>query len=235
MAELIRYERRDAAAVIVIDDGKANALSSSMVAAVNAGLDRAEQDGAGAVVLCGRPGRFSAGFDLSVMTSGPDALFGLVKSGAELALRLYLFPRPVVIACTGHALAAGAVLLCSVDLRIGAAGEFKIGLNEVAIQLPLPVFAMELARDRLAPRCFTQAVTQARIFDPDGAREAGYLDEVVASDDVVDIALSHALRLAALPDPAFRLTKERERRETVGRVRATLDTDIAQLTAPVPR
>jgi len=234
MAELIRYERHAAVALITLDDGKANALSPAMVTAANAALDRAEQEAAGAVVLCGRPGRFSAGFDLSVMTSGPEALFGLVKSGAELALRLYLFPRPVVIACTGHALAAGAVLLCSADLRVGAAGAFKIGLNEVAIQLPLPVFALELARDRVAPRFFTQAVSQARIFDPDGARDAGYLDEVVASGEVLDAALAHAARLAALPDPAFRLTKERERRATVGRIRATLDSDIALLTAPVP-
>ena len=234
MTELVRYERRDAVALITLDDGKANALSPAMVAAVNAAFDRAEDDAASAVVLTGRPGRFSAGFDLSVMTAGPDALFGLVKSGAELALRLYLFPRPLVIACTGHALAAGAVLLCAADLRLGTTGEFKIGLNEVAIQLPLPVFAMELARERLAPRYFSQAVTQARIFNPAGAVEAGYLDEIAPAETLLDVAVAHATRLGALPDPAFRLTKERERRETVARIRATLDADIATLTAPVP-
>ncbi|MEO8602403.1 MAG: crotonase/enoyl-CoA hydratase family protein, partial [bacterium] len=145
MTELVRYERRDSLALITLDDGKANALSPAVVAAANAAFDRAEAEAVSAVVLSGRAGRFSAGFDLSVMTAGLEALFSLVKSGAELALRLYLFPRPVVIACTGHALAAGAVLLCAADRRIGTAGEFKIGLNEVAIQLPLPVFALELA------------------------------------------------------------------------------------------
>jgi len=234
MGDPVCYERRDAIALITLDDGKANALSPPTVAALNAALDRAEREAAGAVVLAGRPGRFSAGFDLRVMTGGPQALFDLVTAGAELALRLYEFPRPVVAACTGHALAAGAVLLCAADLRIGAHGDFKIGLNEVAIQLPLPVFAMELARARLAPRHFTQAVTQARIYDPTGASAIGYLDEVVAAEALLDTARAHATRLAGLPDPAFRLTKQRERGAIVARIRATLEADIGMLTAPVP-
>jgi enoyl-CoA hydratase len=139
-----------------------------------------------------------------------------------------------VIACTGHALAAGAVFLCAGDVRIGAEGPFKLGLNEVSIQLPLPVFAMELARARLAPRWFTQAVTQARLFDPAGACEAGFLDETAPAEALLDAALQRAGRLAALPDPAFRLTKDRERRATVAAIRATLVEDIAALTAPVP-
>lgn len=234
MSELVGYERRDAVALLTLDDGKANAVSPAMVAAANAALDRAEREAAGAVVLAGRPGRFSAGFDLSVMTAGQDALFGLVKSGAEFALRLFEFPRPVVIACTGHALAAGAVFLCAADFRLGAAGAFKLGLNEVAIQLPLPVFALELARARLTPRWLTRSVTQAHIFDPAGAVEAGFLDAVTDPARVVDDAVAQATRLAALPDPAFRLTKQRERGALVAHIRATLDADIRTLTAPVP-
>ena len=229
----VRYERRDAVALITLDDGKANAVSPALVAALNAALDRAEAE-AQAVVLAGRPGRFSAGFDLSVMTGGIDAMRALITSGAEVALRMYMFPRPLVIACTGHALAAGAVFLCTADVRMGAAGPFKLGLNEVSIQLPLPTFAMELARARLAPRWFTQSVTQARIYDPAGACEAGYLDEVAPAETVVDAALARAAQLAALPDPAFRLTKERERGAIVAAVRATLDADIDTLTMPVP-
>ena len=229
----VRYERRDAVALITLDDGKANAVSPALVAALNATLDRAEAE-AQAVVLAGRPGRFSAGFDLSVMTGGIDAMRALITSGAEVALRMYMFPRPLVMACTGHALAAGAVFLCTADVRIGAAGPFKLGLSEVSIQLPLPTFAMELARARLAPRWFTQSVTQARIYDPEGACEAGYLDEVVPAETVIDAALQRAAQLATLPDPAFRLTKARERGAAVAAVRATLKTDIDTLTMPVP-
>ena len=231
--DAVRYESRDAVALITLDDGKANAVSPALVAALDAALDRAERE-AQAVVLAGRPGRFSAGFDLSVMTGGVEAMRALVLSGAEVALRMYTFPRPLVMACTGHALAAGAVFLCAGDLRLGAQGPFKIGLNEVSIQLPLPVFAMELARARLAPRWFTQSVTQARIYDPAGACEAGYLDEVVAAEALLDAALQRAGQLAALPDPAFRLTKDRERRAAVAGIRATLAADIDSMTAPVP-
>jgi enoyl-CoA hydratase len=231
--EAVRYALQDRVAVLHVDDGKANALSPALIAALHAALDRAEREAA-AVLLAGRPGRFSAGFDLSIMTSGLDGLRGLVKAGAELLLRLYLHPRPVVAACTGHALAAGALVLLASDLRIGARGAFKIGLNEVAIQLTLPVFGMELARDRLATRWFTQATTQARIFDPESACEAGYLDLLAAPDALLETALEHAQRLAVLPHPAFRDTKLRERSGTVERIRATLDGDIATLTTPVP-
>lgn len=228
----VRYELRDAVAVITLDDGKANALSPRMIAAINGALDRAERE-AQAVVVVGRPGRFCAGFDLGVMTRGLEPMRALVTSGAELALRLFEFPRPVVIACTGHALAAGAVLLCAGDLRIGARGEFKIGLNEVAIQMPVPIFALELARARLSKRHFSQAVAQARIYDPVDACDAGYLDQAVEPEVLIETALAHGRRLAALPDPAFRATKDRERRVLIDHIRATLVADVISLTTPV--
>jgi len=231
-ADPVHYALRDGVAVITMDDGKANALSPARIVELNAALDRAGAE-AQAVLLAGRPGRFSAGFDLKVMTGGADGLRELVTAGANLALRLYAFPRPVVAACTGHALAAGAVLLCAADLRIGASGDFKIGLNEVSIQLPLPIFALELARDRLSKRWFTQAVTQARIFDPPGARDAGYLDLLATPETLLAAAFDHAARLATLPAPAFELTKERERGASIAHIRATLAADMALLTAPV--
>lgn len=230
---MVAYALDDHLATLTLDDGRVNALSPATIAALHRALDRAEREAA-AVLLVGRPGRFSAGFDLSVMTGGLEGLRGLVKAGAELLLRLYLFPRPVVAACTGHAIAAGALLLLASDLRIGARGQFKIGLNEVAIQLTLPVFAMELARDRLATRWFTAAVTQAHIFDPDGACEAGYLDQLAAPEALLSTAQAQARRVAALPHPAFCETKQRERGATVERIRATLDEDIDRLTTPVP-
>lgn len=225
----VRYEVRDGIAVITMDDGKANALSHETIEALHACLDRAERE-AQAILLTGREKRLSGGFDLTVMTSTPEATRNLVTAGAELMLRLYMFPRPVVVACTGHALAAGAILLLVADTRIGAEGDFKIGLNEVAIHMTLPVFAVELARDRLSKRHFSAAVTQARIFDPVGAKDAGYLDASAQPEALLDTALDHARRLAALPDPAFRDTKRRERGATVKFIRDTLAVDIAQLT-----
>jgi len=229
--EAVRYERRDNIALITMDDGKANAISHAVIDALRACLDRAEREAA-AVVLIGRDRRLSGGFDLTTMMSGPEAVRGLVTAGAELLLRLYTFPRPVVVACTGHALAAGAIMLLVADARIGAGGDFKIGLNEVSIQMTLPVFAMELARARLSKRHFTAATTQARVYDPQSAVDAGYLDATAPPERLLETALEHARRLAALPNPAFRDTKDRERRATVQFIRATLAADMATLTAP---
>jgi enoyl-CoA hydratase len=228
MSDSVHYEVVERVARITFDDGKANALSHDAIDAIHAALDRADvETDAGALVFAGRPGRFSAGFDLSVMKSGIDQARGLARAGAELALRFYLSPRPVVLACTGHALAAGAIVLMAGDVRIGAAGDFKIGLNEVAIGVPVPAFATELARDRLSRRHLTAATVLATIYDPDGARDAGYLDTVVAPEQVVDAATARAQELAAtLNLRAFATTRRTLRGGIADAVRAGLDADL---------
>jgi enoyl-CoA hydratase len=213
----IGYQLEGTVAALHFDDGKANALSQVAIDGLNAALDRAEKE-AGAVILAGRPGRFSAGFDLSSMKAGPDAVRSLVSAGAELLLRLYEAPLPIVAACSGHALAMGAVLLLGSDLRIGAAGDFKIGLNEVSIHMTLPVFAVEIARDRLSRRHFQRAVIQAEIYGPDGAVDAGYLDRVVPAERLAEEARAEAERLAGLPRRAFSETKQRVRGASVERI-----------------
>jgi enoyl-CoA hydratase len=227
----VGYAREGDVAVIRLDDGKANALSHDVLDGLHVALDRAEQE-ARSVVIAGRDGRFSAGFHLPTMTAGTAEMQGLVTAGAELLLRIYLFPRPVVVACTGHALAAGALVVLVGDTRVGAEGDFKIGLNEVAIGMQLPVFAVELARDRLSKRHFTAATMQARIYDPAGAVDAGFLDAVVAADEVVAAATAEAARLAELRTGAYAETKDRARTTTVDFVRATLADDMAQIMVP---
>ena len=236
MTDLVRYQLdasvSDASvAVLSMDDGKANALSHEMIQALHATLDRAEKE-ASAVLLLGRERRMSAGFDLATMTKSVDAMQELVISGAELLLRMYLFPRPLLIGCTGHALAAGALLLLVGDERLGPHGAFKIGLNEVSIQMPLPIFAVELARDRLSKRHFSAATMQARIYDPTAAIDAGYLDTVVGAEDLIAVASERARVLAKLPGNAFQLTKERARGATVRAIRETLQADVRTLTGP---
>jgi enoyl-CoA hydratase len=214
-------------AVIDIDDGKANALGFDVLAGIQAALDRAEAE-AGAVVLAGRPGKFSAGFDLSVMTGSPEGARDLLGQGAELGLRLFEFPRPVVLAVTGHALAMGGILLCCADIRIGADGPFKLGLNEVAIGMPVPSFAVEICRDRLSKRAYTQAIQLARIHDPAQAMDAGFLDEVVAPELVRDRAVEVAAELAdRLHAGPFRATRRTIRGELAGQVREQLAADLA--------
>lgn len=229
----VSYELDGSVAVIRLDDGKANAISHEVVDALHEALDRAEAE-ARAVVIVGREGRFSAGFHLPTMTAGTTEMRGLVGAGAELLLRLYLLPRPVVVACTGHALAAGALILLVGDVRVGAAGDHKIGLNEVAIGMQLPIFAVELARDRLLPTAFTAATMGAEIYDPAGAAAVGYLDRVVPADDLLAAAIAEAARLAELRTGAFAETKVRARTTTADFARSTLTEDLESIEVPQP-
>lgn len=226
MPEIVRFELRDQVALLRFDDGKANAVSHAAIDAIRAALERAERE-AGAAVLLGRPGRFSAGFDLSVMKGGPEASRALVSAGGELLARIVASEVPVVAACSGHALAMGALLLLAADQRIGATGEFRIGLNEVAIDLTLPVFAIELARERLSRLHLGRATTLAEVYDPAGALAAGYLDRSVAPEQLESEALAAAARLAKLPRGAYRATKRKLRGALLERMRGSLAQDMA--------
>lgn len=229
MSDHVQLRLTDDIAILTIDDGKANALSSEVLKALESGLDQAEEE-AKAVVLTGRPGMLSAGFDLKVMQSSPMAMRNLVTEGATFLLRLCTFPKPVVVACTGHAMAAGALLLLAADSRVGVGGKFKIGLPEVSIGMPLPIFGVELARGRLAAPFLERATAQAEIFDPETALQAGFLDHLSAAEAVIDDALAEAARLAGLGAFAFEKTRQTLRGASVQHIRQTLEADIAGLT-----
>lgn len=229
------YRLDGAVAMITLDDGKANALGHDVIDGLHRHLDRAAGE-ARAVVIAGRPGKFSAGFDLAVMTESVASMRELVEAGAELLVRLYGYELPTVVACDGHALAAGALILLAADTRLGSGDTpSKIGLNEVAIGMPLPVFAVELARQRLlSPRLFEEATMQARIFDPAGAVDAGYLDRTVPSASLLDEALAEARRLGDLRWGAYGRTKRNARQPTIDHIRRTLADDMAAITGPDP-
>lgn len=226
--DLLTYSLEDGVAIVRMDDGKANALSDAMIDALSGAVERAEEE-ATAMVLLGRPERFCAGFDLRVMMSSPDAAKALLCRGAALFMRLYGIGLPLVIGCTGHAVAGGALLLLTGDLRVGVEGAYRVGLNEVAIGLPVPVLAMELARDRIAPQELARATLMARIYAPAEAAAAGYLDEVVQADALLTRAKEAAATLASLARPAYEATKSRLRAKTIAHVEATLEEDMKNL------
>lgn len=202
-SESVIVERRDAVSVIHVDDGRANAMTFEVIAAIRQAVVDADADSeVGAVVLHGRPGRFSAGFDLSVVQGDdPQAVRNLVSDGGDLAHLMYGCGVPVVAACTGHAIAMGALLLLACDVRIGADTESKVGLSEVAIGMALPDWAITLAVDRLSRRHLQRAVANARLTPPAEAVNVGFLDEVVPADDVLDRAVAVAADLAATLHP----------------------------------
>jgi enoyl-CoA hydratase len=231
--DTLTYRLDGSVAVVTMDDGKANAMGHPTLEGLTEAVERAESE-ASALVLVGGARAFSAGYDLAVMTESPASMRGLVSAGARFLMRLYGSPLPTVAACTGHALAGGALTLLAVDDRIGPSDTpTKLGLNEVAIGMALPIFAVELARDRLSPRHLTEA-TLGRVYDPAGAVAAGFLDRVVPRAAVVEAAVAVATERAALRRGAVGRTKTALRGRTIAHVLATLDDDIAAATGPEP-
>lgn len=211
MSELVSYSFSDGVARLSLSNGKVNAISPAVIEAFNQALDQAEQDKA-VVLISGQPGILSGGYDLKVMTSGADAAKALVAAGSTLARRMLSHPYPVVVACTGHAVAKGAFILLSADYRIGVAGPFKIGLNEVAIGMTMHHVGIELARARLTNSAFNRSVINAEMFDPAEAVQAGFLDKVVAAEELEAKALEMAMQLTKLNMSAHRQTKLKTRK-----------------------
>lgn len=227
---LVTYTPGATYATVAMDDGKANALSPAMLAELDAALTRAEDAGT-AVVLTGRAGVFCAGFDLGVLRSGGGAARDMFHAGFLLAERLLLFPRPVVAACSGHAVAMGALLLLACDYRVGATGPFRITTNEVAIGLTMPWTAIELCRHRLTPAQFERAVALAEVLSPQDAVTGGFLDRAVDPAELTETAQGIAEQLAALDAAAHAATKQRIRASTMAALRTAIQDDYADLAA----
>lgn len=226
MSDSVQLTTEGDVTVISLDDGRANALSFDVLDGLEATLTQAES-GAKAVVINGRDGKFSAGFDLEVMTGDADGARRMLGAGALLGLRIYTFPIPVVLGVTGHTLAMGGILTTTADYRVGADGPFKVGLNEVAIGMPVPSFGVELCRDRLSPAWFTRCVQHAMLCSPTEAVAAGFLDEVVAMEAVPERTLAVATQLAETVHPGpFRMTRATIRGELYEELKAGLEADL---------
>ena len=228
MDTLVSYRLDQSIATITLDDGKVNALSPAMQSQINAALDQAVADRA-TVVLTGRAGVWTAGFDLGVLRAGGPAALGMVRSGFALSERLLTFPHPVVVACSGHAVAMGVFLLLSADYRIGAAGPFRITANEVAIGLTMPRAAIAICRQRLAPAHLHRAITLAEVYAPDDAVAAGFLDRVVPAGELAEAARQAATRFAGLDRNAHAGSKLRVQEPTLRALHEALDADDLEL------
>jgi len=214
----------DGIAWITMDDGKVNALSSDLIGELSRALDAAA--GAGAVaVLTGREGIFSAGFDLKTFARGPAAGVEMVRAGAELILQLLAHPLPVMTVCTGHAYPMGAFLMLAADVRLAVAGAWRIGMNEVAIGMTVPLFAVALARHRLSPAGFARITTGA-MFGPEEAMRLGYVDRVVSPEGLSEAVREEAARLRALDVPSYSATKARIVEPARAAIRSALEEEL---------
>ena len=226
MSELVTYNLNDGVATVTLANGKVNAISPDVIAGLNRALDQAEQDKA-VVILTGQPGILSGGYDLKVMVSSPQAALDLVAAGSTLARRMLAHPYPIIVACPGHAVAKGAFLLLSSDYRIGVDGPFNIGLNEVKIGMTMHQVGIAIARDRLTTPVFQRSVINAEMFNPQGALSAGFLDRVVAAEELLVVANEVAQQLKGLNMGAHKKTKLKVRKLLLETLDAAIETDKA--------
>ena len=227
MTGKVSCEVRDGIAWINLDDGKVNVMSSAMLGEIAAAFDRAEASADIVVLRSGRPGIFSAGFDLKVFAAGdaPRSL-EMVRAGAELALRLMSFPLPTIGVMEGHAFPMGTFLLLACDVRLGARGPHRMGLNEVAIGIAPPGFAIELARSRLHPAWLSRTATLGEMYEPDEALAAGLLDRVVAPE-LIDATLGEiTAALRTIHKPSHATAKKRLRQSAMDAMRAAIEREL---------
>ena len=224
MSELVQYSLNDGVATLTLANGKVNAVSPAVIADFNHALDQAEAAGA-VVIVTGQPGSLSGGYDLKVMTSSPQAALDLVAAGSTLARRMLAHPQPIIVACSGHAVAKGAFLLLSADYRIGVEGAFSIGLNEVKIGMTMHRVGIALARDRLSKPVFQRAVINAEMFTPQSAIAAGFLDRVVPADQLLTVANAVAQEFKQLNMKAHTNTKLKVRKDLLDTLAAAIESD----------
>ena len=194
-------------ATLTFDDGKANAVGPRFLDDVNAGLDRAQAEQVGAVILRGREGIFSGGFDLEEFKKGVELGMTMVERGFDLLVRLYSFPLPLIAACTGHCVAMGAFIVMACDSRIGSQGNFKISLPETAIGMELTPLLVALTTARISRQHMTRVALQSEVYNPEQAVEAGFIDEAVEADLLDARAMEVALKLANLPQAQYAANK----------------------------
>ena len=225
MTQVVNYKNHQQVATITLQNGKVNAISHQVIDELNQALDQAEQDQA-VVVITGQPGMLSAGYDLTVMKESMASAMELVEKGSRLTRRMLAFPYPVIVACSGHAVAKGAFLLLAADYRVGVQGKFKIGLNEVAIGMTMHYAGVELARGRLAPVFFNRSVVLAEMVSPDDAVIAGFLDKVVDESVFTQTVSAMAQMMTKLDMKAHHLTKLKARAELLNVLDKAIEQDI---------
>lgn len=218
----MEYIQQDNVVILHFDDGKANVVGHQFIDDMNAGLDRAERENAGAVIIRGRDGMFSAGFDLKEFEKGIEQGQAMVKRGFELLIRLTGFPLPLVASCTGHCVAMGAFIVMASDSRVGTRGDFKVTLPETAINMDLPPILIALTASRIVKEHLTRAALQSEVYNPEQAVSAGFFDEVVDAEQLDGRCIELAEHLAQLPAGQYAANKLRVRATTLQEMKDSL-------------
>jgi enoyl-CoA hydratase len=217
---MIELEERGVVTILRMAAGKGNALNLEFTQALAEAIERVERSSARAAVLTGEGGTFSAGVDLPALISGgPDYVRRFVPVMVAGFERLVLFPKPLVAAVNGHAIAGGAIMLFACDQRILARGKARVGLTEIRVGVEFPSWALEVARFLTPPEHLSTLILTGRTWPPDEALARGLVDEVVEPDALLDRACEVAAELAAIPAACYAANKKLLRQPLVERAR----------------
>jgi enoyl-CoA hydratase len=209
---MFEREEREGIVTLRLAHGKASAMDIEMMEGLEAQLDELARSSARAVILTGTGTIFSAGVDLfRVVSGGEDYATRFLPRLASAIRKLFEFPKPVVAAANGHAIAGGCILVAACDYRIMSAGPGRIGVPELLVGVPFPAFAIEVVRFVVPRERLQEVVYTGKTFLPEEALERGLVDEVVEPDALAERARALALQLASIPPEAFRLTKRQLR------------------------
>ena len=230
MNSLVRYALNNDVATLRMDDGKANVMNAPMLAALNEALDRAEQE-ARVVVLYGREGFFSSGFDLAVFKQGGPGVLAMLDAGFRLSMRLVNYPLPVIAACTGNAVAFGALLLLSCDFRVGVDAGARFHISEIRLGMVLPRLMLEIAGRKLAPSQFHAATALGMPYTPAAAWAAGFVDELVPGYAMQETVQRRSAELLTLNTKSFASNKQRINASIIQSMAMAMEADITELKA----
>jgi len=209
--------------IITLDDGKANVFSPEMSHQINECLDQVATE-EGCLVITGKEGMFSGGLDLKIIQSGDIERIQEMSSKAfKLLARIFSFPRPVIAACSGHAVALGTFLLCCCDYRIGVKGEFMLGANEMRTNMVIPTPILELIKFRVSNTHKYRAVLGAEMYKLEDSISAGLIDEVVDQDLLMTTVTEKAKDLATMGHPSYSMTKELFIAEPMSKINAAME------------
>lgn len=225
---MIHTESRDGITAISIDRPPANALNTELVSRLHDAHLAACAGGARVIILTGRPGMFSGGLDVpELLPQSRAAVEEFWLAFFRLTRALAASPVPVVAAISGHAPAGGAVLAIHCDYRIGARGNFRMGLNEVAVGLPVPDCIMLALEHLVGARLAQRLAMTAQLVGVDEALAIGLLDEAVEPDQLLPHAWDWSRRLAGLPQLAMNRTRMLARRRLADLLEPQADARLA--------
>jgi enoyl-CoA hydratase len=231
MATVTAHDREGGVRVLTLTRPPANAIDETLLGDLAGALDAAAEAGVRALVLTGSGAFFSGGFDFAAPPRDGTESLGLHALYRRAHRALLAFPRPTLAMVNGHAVAGGLVLALACDYRLGIEGDYRIGLNEVAVGAAFPRTAFEIVRLRLPHARASELMLGAGLYPASQAVRLGVIDELLPPDVFAATVLRRAARMAAFPREAYTHTKAALVAEALARIDAETPEESARAIA----